>query len=259
MRKILIPLLLLASLSAVAQLKENIVRVDSVNTLFMEKYYPKQLVRIAADSVWYSLTHATLVGQSMQTVKDSGWYKIVGGSGTESDPYYRADTSKVAYLDQENIFIKNQQINAKIISENLVLTSLPNDSIPDSMLTIHQGIVAKTLIPSVFFNSIRLTDRSNDTLHSFDHTLIMILKETDYAPDTLNIPTATGKSGITYCVQYQRQDSLRIISPSNMYYNRGSIYTTEYIFDQYYNLNLEFQSDGTNWYCIRQEEFLNIP
>ena len=85
MKKLLIALLVLVSVSAGAQVKETIVRMDSASSLFKEKYYPKQLIRISTDSTLLALTHATQIGQSMQTVLDSLWYKVIGTPSSVSD------------------------------------------------------------------------------------------------------------------------------------------------------------------------------
>lgn len=57
---------------------------------------------------------------------------------TEMDPFYRADTSNIAYLNQQNIFTKPVKITDK-----LWVAGSSNDSSPDSVLTIVSGEVKR--------------------------------------------------------------------------------------------------------------------
>ena len=77
MRRYVTIAILFLALSASSQIKETVLRMDTRTTPFTEKYYPKQLVRIADSVHIFALTHATLAGQSMKTVFDSGWCKLV--------------------------------------------------------------------------------------------------------------------------------------------------------------------------------------
>lgn len=74
-------LFILLSSQVFSQIKETTLRMDTKTTPFLEKYYPKQLVRVADDTLLYALTHETKVGMCMQSVFDSGWFKIIGGRG----------------------------------------------------------------------------------------------------------------------------------------------------------------------------------
>lgn len=75
--------MVVAGLSATAQIKENVVRAKTLTTPFLEKYLPTQLIRF--DSALYALTHTTLVGQSLKTAIDSGWVYRVGDGGGDID------------------------------------------------------------------------------------------------------------------------------------------------------------------------------
>jgi len=95
MRYILTAIFIVFCLSSTAQIQENIIRMDSANDLFLKPYRDKQLIRIAVDSNLYTLTHAVVIGQSMQTVFDSGWYKLIGvrsGGTSKIDTLYITDS-----------------------------------------------------------------------------------------------------------------------------------------------------------------------
>jgi hypothetical protein len=78
MKRFLIAIFLIISLYSIGQVKEVIVRVDSLNHPFRIPLQEKQLVRVAIDSTIYVLKHSVTALQTMQTVIDSGWYKVVG-------------------------------------------------------------------------------------------------------------------------------------------------------------------------------------
>jgi hypothetical protein len=80
-RYLFILLLILLSVEASAQYRINLVRMDYDTTKFKEPYFPEQLVFIKYDTILYALTHTVSKGQSMRIVFDSGWYRIIGGSG----------------------------------------------------------------------------------------------------------------------------------------------------------------------------------
>jgi hypothetical protein len=82
MKKILLAILLLTSITLTAQVKETVVRMTTWTTPFVEKYGVDQLIRVATDSVIYSLTHAVAIGQTMQNVVANGWGKKIGKTAT---------------------------------------------------------------------------------------------------------------------------------------------------------------------------------
>ena len=117
MRKLLIVFMLI-SLGASAQLKENVIRMKTVNSTFIEPYLPDQLIRIATDSTLFALTHATAIGQSMQTVFTNHWYKIIGGSGTTVIPGgslwdYDRDSNIVNNNRKGTVRIKNLSLSKR--------------------------------------------------------------------------------------------------------------------------------------------------
>jgi len=119
------------------QIRENIIRMDSVNDTFIEPYGNKQLIRIAADSNLYALTHATIVGQSMQTVLDSGWYKIIGarsGGVTTVDTLFITDS------------IYDLRVEGGYFYFNDTIYGV--QEIDDTLLAIHATI--DTLVASVY-------------------------------------------------------------------------------------------------------------
>ena len=82
MRKIIITsLLILVSIVATAQIKENLVRMNTWTTPFIEPYLVDQIIRVKTDSTIYALTHAVKVGQTMRMVIDSNWAKVIGRGG----------------------------------------------------------------------------------------------------------------------------------------------------------------------------------
>jgi|GEM_PF-6512662 len=83
MKKLFILTFLLASFCGNAQIRETIVRMKTDTALFLEKYYPEQLIRLYGDSTIYALKHATQIGQSMRTASDSGWLRVFGSNLTE--------------------------------------------------------------------------------------------------------------------------------------------------------------------------------
>jgi hypothetical protein len=92
-------LLLLVSIAGFGQ-KETIVRMKTWTQTFVEPYNPDQLIRVATDSSLYTLTHATVIGQSMSTVRTNGWARRVG--------YMISDTANTVKKNKENTFTKNQ-------------------------------------------------------------------------------------------------------------------------------------------------------
>ena len=184
MRKIAILLALLPIL-ATAQIKESIVRVPLTTTAFMEKYYPPQLIR--HDTILYTLTHATLIGQTLKTVLDSGWYKIVSRSFSGEDSVYVAYGSyggSSGWIRNDTIFVdtvendpvwRNDKKNYRTLSNHdslstldeknyNSLTNIPNvrDSIYASYGSVG-GITGWVKNDTIFIDTARVSSAAADS------------------------------------------------------------------------------------------------
>ena len=83
------------SCTIVAQgIRENIVRIKTVNEAFKEAYPVGQLIRLADSAHLYALTTKVNIGQTMQMVFDNGWYREI------NKPFYGGKVSKVPSVNQ---------------------------------------------------------------------------------------------------------------------------------------------------------------
>lgn len=114
----LITILTVLSTVGFSQIKENVVRMETRTSPFIEKYYPKQLIRIADSVHLFALTHATLVGQSMKTVIDSGWYKKI------DDVAYSLDTVAPFIWTSDELKFKLSKVKDIKPLSPLVISSL---------------------------------------------------------------------------------------------------------------------------------------
>lgn len=101
MRKILVLVMLLVAIAASSQVKETIIRVPLLSTQFLEKYYPKQLIRY--DTIIYELQHPTLVGQTFKMVLDSGWYRVIGIRGGVSESLWKRASDTLTPINNDTV------------------------------------------------------------------------------------------------------------------------------------------------------------
>lgn len=132
-------------LNGIAQYKEVPVRMKTITTPFIEKYYPGQLIRIADTAHIWQLTHNTLAGQSMKTVFDSGWYIQVDfplSSVYDTLPKYivsiQSDENQTAVKYPREALLSGVQVVADTAGWDTLCTGLTVYSLYDNTMWEHR-------------------------------------------------------------------------------------------------------------------------
>ena len=238
MRKIIFALLILSPFYGFNQVFRQYFDLPNNHTRFGVILGYGQLIKLS-DSIparMYQVVHSNLhTTDSMTTMYRNHYVVSVGSAGgtlSESDPYYRADTAQIAYLNQENIFQRNQTMNYNLtVSRDLVLGGS-------------------------FKSNVKTITKSRYDIIDGDNTILFNGLQ-DGKDDTIFLPDAASFSGYKFVIQKSGYDQVIIKTAGGLiYYDGGALNTDAYYIGEDIYYNLEFQSDHSDWYAIREEQQL---